>query len=348
MSRVNKILIDEKKTILDSMRKLDQVGTRCLFIVDKHKRFKGILTDGDLRRYILKFKTFDAKIDKIYNKKSFYVYKNKIKQNKKLKLFLARNKNLIVPVLNDKKNPIDYLEHTQSYQKAELNNLVLIMAGGRGLRMRPFTDILPKPLIPINKKPVILNIFDQFKKFKFNNFLISMRSEDKILINYLSQFDTKFKLNYVKEKKPLGSGGCLKLLKKQNEPFFMINCDSLIKLNPIKLLNFHNEKKSILTIVVCLKSHMIPYGQCEIKKDGFLKSIIEKPNTKILANVGMYVIDPKIKNFLPKSNFFDMDTLIKRVLSLKKKISIFPIQESEWKDSGNWDNYFKAINENKH
>ena len=82
MSRVNKILIDEKKTILDSMRKLDQVGTRCLFIVDKHKRFKGILTDGDLRRYILKFKTFDAKIDKIYNKKSFYVYKNKIKQNK--------------------------------------------------------------------------------------------------------------------------------------------------------------------------------------------------------------------------------------------------------------------------
>ena len=346
MKQISKMLIEEKKTILDAMRKLDQAATRCLFVVEKRKRFKGILTDGDLRRYILKFKTFDAKIDKIYNKKSFYVFKNKIKKNKKLKLFLTRNKNLIVPVLNNKKYPIDYLEHTESFQKNGLNNLVLVMAGGKGLRMRPFTDILPKPLIPINKKPVILNIFDQFKKCKLNNFLISMRSDDKILMNYLNQFDSKYRLNYVKEKKPLGSGGCLKLLKKQNKPFFMVNCDSLIKLNPIKLLNFHNEKKSILTIVVCLKSHTIPYGQCEIKSNGFLKSIVEKPNNKILTNVGMYVIDPEITKFLPKSNFFDMDTLIKKILFFKKKINIFPIQESEWKDSGSWDNYLKAINEN--
>ena len=123
-----------------------------------------------------------------------------------------------------------------------------------------------------------------------------------------------------KRKKPLGSGGCLKLLKRQNEPF-MINCDSLIKINPIKLLNFHNEKKSFLTIVVCLKSHQIPYGQCEIKSNGFLKSIVEKPNNKI--NVGMYVIDPKINKFLPKSNFFDMDTLIKNFI-FKKKYKYFP------------------------
>ena len=346
MSQINKILIDEKKSILEAMRKLDQVGTRCLFVVEKTKKFKGILTDGDLRRYILKFKNFDAKIDKIYNKKSFYVFNNKTKENKKLKLFLAKNKNLIVPVLNNKKIPIDYLGHTKSSYRAGLNNLVLVMAGGKGLRMRPFTDILPKPLIPINKKPIILNIFDQFKKFKLNNFLISTRSDDKILINYLNQFDTKYRLDYIKEKKPLGSGGCLKLLKKQNEPFFMINCDSLIKINPIKLLNFHNEKKSILTIVVCLKSHQIPYGQCEIKSNGFLKSIVEKPNNKILTNVGMYVIDPKINKFLPKSNFFDMDTLIKKILFLKKNISIFPIQESDWKDSGSWDNYLRAINDN--
>lgn len=348
MKKIHKLLIDEKKSILESMQKLDQVGTRCLFVVDKFKKFKGILTDGDLRRYILKFKNFNAKINKIYNKKSFFVFKNKIRGNKKLKLFLTKNKNLIVPVLDKKKKPVDYLENNKSSQKIGFDNLVLVMAGGKGLRMRPFTDILPKPLIPFNKKPVILNIFDQFKKFKFNNFLVSLRSDDKILNNYLNQFESKYRINFLKEKKPLGSGGCLKSIKNQTEPFFMVNCDSLIKINPIKLLNFHNEKKSILTIVVCLKSHQIPYGQCEIKSNGFLKSIIEKPNNKILTNVGMYVIDPEISKFLPKLNFFDMDILIKKILTLKKNISIFPIQESDWKDSGSWDNYFKAINENNH
>lgn len=348
MKKISKFLIDEKKSILDAMKKLDEVGSRCLFVVEKSKRFKGILTDGDLRRYILKKRNFNSNIEKIYNKRSFFVFKNKIKNNWKLKSFLAKNKNLVVPVLNKDKKPIDYLEHSKSPQKDESNNLVLVMAGGKGLRMRPFTDILPKPLIPINKKPVILDIFDQFKKHEINNFLISMRSDDRILQNYLNQFESKYKINYLKEKKSLGSGGCLKFIKKQTKPYFMINCDSLLKINPIKLLNFHNEKNSVLTIVVCLKSHQIPYGQCEINSNGLLKSIKEKPNNKVLTNVGMYVIDPKINKLLPKKNFFNMDTLINKILLLKKRISIFPIPEADWKDSGSWDNYFKAINDNKY
>ena len=346
MKKINKLLIDEKKSILDAMKQLDQVGSRCLFVVEKSRKFKGILTDGDLRRYILKKKNFNVKIEKTYNKKCFFIFKDKIKNNKKLDNFFIKNKNLIVPVLDKDKKLIDYLEHSLNLQNDKSNNLVLVMAGGKGLRMKPFTDILPKPLIPINKKPVILHIFDQFKQYDINNFLVSIKSNDKILQNYLNQFNSKYVIDYIKEKKSLGSGGCLRLIKKQTKPFFMINCDSMVKINPLKLMSFHNEKNSIMTIVVCLKSHQIPYGHCEINHNGFLKSIKEKPNNKILTNVGMYVIDPKFIDFLPKKNFFDMDTLISQILLKKKKISIFPIPEADWKDSGSWDNYFKAINNN--
>jgi len=347
MIKISKLLIDEKKSILDAMRQLNQAGTRCLFVIKKKKKFKGTITDGDLRRYILKVKNFDIKVEKTYNKNSFYVFKNKISNNTRLKLFLDKNKNLLVPVLNQNKEPIDYLEYSFSKKSDEFNNLVLVMAGGKGLRMRPFTYVLPKSLMPVNKKPMILNIFDKFKKFNFNNFLVSIRADEKILNSYLNQFEKKYKISYLKEKKPLGSGGCLRQIKKQKEPYFVINCDTLIQINPVKLLNFHKERNSILTIVACLKSHKIPYGQCDADKNGFLKSIKEKPSNKILTNVGMYVIDPKINKFLPKQDSFNMDVLINSLLSSKKKISIFPIQENDWKDTGNLKDYFDVINNNK-
>lgn len=347
MTKIDKLLIDEKHSILDAMRLLDRAGTRCLFFVDKKKKFKGTITDGDLRRYILKVKNFNAKVDKAYCKNSFYIFKNEISRNKKLKLFLEKNKNLLVPVLDKKREPVDYLEYSFKKKNDEFDNQVLVMAGGKGLRMRPFTYVLPKPLMPVNKKPMILNIFDKFKKFKFNNFLVSMRADEQVLDSYLNQFEKKYRINYLREKKPLGSGGCLRQVKKQEEPFFMINCDTLVKINPVKLLNFHKERNSILTIVACLKSHKIPYGQCETDKNGFLKSIKEKPSNKILTNVGMYVVDPRIKKFFPKQDFFNMDTLINKILLNKKKVSIFPIQESDWKDTGNLKDYFNVINENK-
>ena len=107
MIKINKLLINEKKSILDAMRKLNQTGTRCLIVVDENKKFKGTITDGDLRRYILKIKNFNISIGNTYNKNSFYVFKDKIKGNNKLKLFLNKNKNLLVPVLNKNKEPID-------------------------------------------------------------------------------------------------------------------------------------------------------------------------------------------------------------------------------------------------
>ena len=345
MNNINKIFINENATLYNAILQLNKTGTRCLFVIGKSKIFKGTLTDGDIRRYIIKDKNFNVKISKIYNKKPFFVHKNKISNNSKLEDFLKKNKSLIVPVVNNKRIPINYLPVLKNGFSKKVDNLVLIMAGGHGSRLKPYTDILPKPLIPINNKPMILNILDKFKKANFNNFLITVKKNDKILESFLNQFSNKYKLTYFKETSQLGTGGCLKKIKNQKNPFFMINCDSFVSINPKRILNTHTETKSILTMVVCLKSYQVPYGECEVNKKGFLKDISEKPSKKLMTNVGMYLLSPEIKKFLPKDESFGMDLLIKKLLKLKKKICIFPIKEDEWKDTGNWNGYFKALQE---
>ena len=318
-----------------------------MFVRSRKKNvFKGTLTDGDIRRSIVKNKNFYTNIKSIYNKKSIFVTDNK-KINNKTKNFLNKNKNLIIPILNRKKIPIGCLPDDLDLSFGKLNNLVLIMAGGMGKRLKPYTDIIPKPLIPIKNKPMIINILDKFKNNDFDNFLISIRKKDKILQSFLNQFKNKYELNYFLETNQLGSAGCLKKIKKQRKPFFVINCDTLVNINPKRILNSHLESKAFLTIVVCLKSYQLPYGECEVNNKGFLNELNEKPSKKFLVNVGMYVLNPEIQKFVENSRELGMDKLIQKLLKKRKKICIFPIKEDEWLDTGNWNNYLEAFHKNK-
>ncbi len=343
MKILKKILIKENSSLLNAILKLNNTGTRCLFVVGKKNFFKGTLTDGDIRRSILKNKSFVTSIKNIYNKKSFYILDKDKNKKIKVKNFLNKDRSLLIPILNNKKIPVGFVPDNFDSQKEKLNNLILIMAGGKGTRLKPYTDVLPKPLIPYKNKSMIINILDKFRNNDFNNFLISISQKDKILQSFLSQFDNKYNLNYLKERSQLGTAGCLKKIKKQNLPFFMVNCDTLVNVNPKRILNSHKESKSLLTVVVCLKSFQIPYGEFEVNKKGFLKKIEEKPHKKLLANVGMYVLNPEVIKYIRSPKELGMDELIKTLLKLRKKICIFPIKEDEWIDTGNWNNYFEAV-----
>ena len=221
------------------------------------------------------------------------------------------------------------------------------MAGGKGKRMQPFTSILPKPLIPVKGKPVIIHIMNLFKSDGFSKFFISINNKNNVLSSYLSELRKMYNLDLIKETKPLGSAGALKKIGKLKLPFFIVNCDSLLKIKPMQLLNFHNENKNDLTIVAALKEFNIPYGVCEInKKNGRLININEKPKKFVIANSGMYVIEPRVLEYLPKKNSFGMDEFIQILIKKKKKIGVFPIKDSDWKDTGNWFDYMKAIRQN--
>jgi NDP-sugar pyrophosphorylase family protein len=215
---------------------------------------------------------------------------------------------------------------------------VVIMAGGEGKRLLPHTAILPKPLIPYQGKSMVEHIISRFENYGFKKFILTVQYKSKLMEAYFSNL-FKRKISFIFEKKPLGTAGSLKKLEKKLESFFVINCDTLINCDYISLLNFHNKNKNDLTIVASRKVEKLKYGSCEIAKNGNLKKIKEKPEVSFLANTGCYLFNSKILRLIKKNEKLDMNTFIDRAISKKYKISIFPIQESEWLDLGTWNKF---------
>ncbi len=341
--KIEKLLINQNDTIFNAMKRMNLTGYVCLIVVDKFKKLKGTITDGDIRRQLLKDNNLRKKIFSIYNSKPVFK-KKKIKISKKIKHFIKRNKHLIVPEVNGLNVPISYISYQEQTKKDKNfeTNKIVIMAGGIGTRMKPFTDILPKPLIPLKGKPMILNIMDNFKKYNFNNFTLTLKNKEKILDIFLDQFKDNYSFEYFRETKPLGTAGCLKKMNFKND-FFLTNCDTFTNINLQNLLKFHKNSKSIITLVASIKSINLAFGECILDSSGKLKKMLEKPRKDYLTNTGLYIIKPEIKHYLPKKNKFGMDEVISSVLKSRKKISIFPIPNHDWKDTGTWTNYLDTI-----
>lgn len=339
------MLVNPNETVINVLKKLNQTGERCLIVVNKQNRFLGTITDGDIRKSILKKEGYLSNIKKIFNKKAAFIFKSKFNQNI-AESILRKKKHILLPILDKKFKPVGFFTiYGSSGGELELNkNLIFIMAGGKGKRMQPFTSILPKPLIPFKGKPVITHIMNTFKSNGFNKFFVSINNKNNVLKSYLSEMRKMYNLNLIKENKPLGSAGALGKLGKPQDSFFVVNCDSLLKIKPKQLLSFHKENKNDLTMVAALKEFNIPYGVCEVnKKTGKLIDMIEKPKKYVIANSGMYIMEPQVLLNLPKKNSFGMNELIKILIKKKKKIGVFPIKDSDWKDTGNWFDYMKAI-----
>ena len=213
------------------------------------------------------------------------------------------------------------------------------MAGGQGTRLKPFTNIFPKPLIPIGKIPAVEHIIENFMKFGVKKVMLTLNYKKDLVKSYFKQ--NKFrKLTFIEEKKPLGTAGALKLAgKKITSDFFVSNCDTICKFNLSKFYDYHKKNKYDFTIVVASKHHEFPYGSCVIDKKGKLKKIIEKPSTQHLVNIGLYLLKPSVVKLIPANKYFDMDTLIKKIKEKKFSIGVFPVSEDSWIDVGEWSKY---------
>ena len=245
----------------------------------------------------------------------------------------------------DKKNKVVDLIY-QDTENLRSNNLfknleVVIMAGGLGTRLRPYTNILPKPLIPFNKKTIIENIIDYFLKYDLKNFYISINYKNYLISSFFKELKPSYKIKFLYEKKPLGTAGVLQKLKNKKEKIFVVsNCDSLIDINLKDLIDFHKKNNFDLTIVSSSEIYKIPYGVCKIVNNR-LSNIIEKPQSDFLANTGFYVVNSKIFSLIKKNQSLSFVELIKISLRKKKKIGVFPISSSNWKDLGQSINFEK-------
>lgn len=320
---------------------LNIIKLKCLIVVDVKKRLIGTLTDGDIRRSLLLGAKFNDGINKHVYRNSFYINKSELTKNKN---FNIPEDISLIPIINSKRKIIDLIRNNKfkNYRisSSSLNAQVIIMAGGLGTRLRPFSSIIPKPLIPIEGKPIIEHIMDKFIQNDFKKFTISVNINQKIIKAFFKTNKTKYELNYISEKKTLGTVGSLSLVNNISKDFFVINCDSILDFNYKSALEYHQKNKNDLTVVVAKKKIEIPYGVFELDKYDKIQ-IIEKPSKEILINTGMYIFSKKVLTFLKKNKKIDMDELIKKLIHKKSKVDLFPIENTSWYDFGQLNSFFQ-------
>ena len=209
------------------------------------------------------------------------------------------------------------------------------MAGGRGKRLKQFSNYFPKPLFPVGDITAVEYIMNNFSKYGVKKFFLSLHYKKNLIKSYLKENNYK-NIKYIEEKIPLGTAGCLGLIKgKIKDDFFLINCDSILSINLEKFYEFHKRNNFQITMVAASKNFKISYGACEInKKNGHLIRIKEKPNFNYLVSTGLYLIKPKVINKVIKNKPIEMDILIKKIKNKGGKIGVFPISENNWIDVG--------------
>ena len=344
---MNNYIISKYKSIRDALTQLEKNDQKCLIAVDENKKIFGTLTDGDIRRALLKKANLDTKISNFVKKNPISIKLNSTKLihkeiDEKIKkiIKLSKDENIdLIPII-DKKNIIKIVS-TKSFKnliskKREFSNVTaLIMAGGRGKRLKQFSNYFPKPLFPVGDITAVEYIMNNFSKYGVKKFFLSLHYKKNLIKSYLKENNYK-NIKYIEEKIPLGTAGCLGLIKgKIKDDFFLINCDSILSINLEKFYEFHKRNNFQITMVAASKNFKISYGACEInKKNGHLIRIKEKPNFNYLVSTGLYLIKPKVINKVIKNKPIEMDILIKKIKNKGGKIGVFPISENNWIDVG--------------
>lgn len=333
---VNDFLIDEEKTMIEAMQQLDEVAKKVLFVV-KRDRFVAAITDGDIRRWILKKGHLDAKVKEIAN----YTPKYLIEKNKtRAKEFLKKHSIEAVPIISKEKQIVSIvLRNDEDVEiKKHFNIPVIIMAGGLGTRLYPYTKILPKPLIPIGEIPIVEHIINRFYNQGSDEFHLVVNHKKNMIKAYFNEIDRNYQVNYADEIEPLGTGGGLSLLKnKINSTFVLSNCDILIEEDYEKMYNYHKQENNLITMVCSLKNIKIPYGVIEISKTGEIESMKEKPELSFFTNTGMYFVEPKIIEELEVNKSIGFPDIIEQYKAKGDKIGIYPISQNSWMDMGQID-----------
>ena len=346
MNNLKDFFILESITIKESMKALERVTEKCLLVINDKNQLLGTLTDGDIRRSILSGMSYNTSIAEFYCKNPIYLSEEN--NNNEGSTLLKENKINFIPIVDKNKIIIDYI----SWDKLNIVNKsislnyvkVIIMAGGKGTRLKPFTNILPKPLIPIHEKPLIEHIINNFKKFNCKDFILSVNYKSKILKAYFEEYKADNNISYIDEKIPLGTAGSIKLAQSEiNSDFFVTNCDIIVKADYSKIFDFHKKNNFDVTLVASAKEFEVPYGVCRLNTNGHLDKIDEKPKFDYLINTGLYVLSPSVFDFIPDGEFYHMTNLIEDIKQKNGNIGVYPINEEDWIDVGQWTEYKKAV-----
>lgn len=339
--------IQQSISIIQSLREMDSRRVKMLLVFENQK-FLSILTIGDIQRAIINNVSLSEPVSSIldYDKK----FARKGESIEEIKNKIVRLRAECMPVLDEKGKLADVLFWNDLFNHEEVNSRenislpVVIMAGGKGTRLKPLTNVIPKPLIPVGNKTILEEIMDQFEKIGCTKFYMSVNYKVDMMKFYLSQLDHHYDIDFFQEEKPLGTIGSVSLLKgKINTPFIVSNCDIVVDQDYRDVYVYHRTNNNDLTIITAVKSDRIPYGVIETGKDGLMTCLKEKPETTFMFNTGVYILNPDLIDEIPENRVFHITDLIAKVQVRGGRVGCFPVSEHAWKDMGEWSEYLKMI-----
>lgn len=338
-SQLERFIGYSNMTIIEAMRKIDLNAKGILFIQNESEKLIGCLSDGDIRRWIIKHGNVDSTVDSVMNDSPKYAL---IKDKSNVKNIMKNEAVEALPLIDDNGKIIDiifiseFFESNIKPEKKVLTDIpVAIMAGGRGTRLWPYTKILPKPLIPIGDTPIVERIIECFTEYKISHYYMTVNYKKEMIKSYFSELNPNYHITYVEEEKPLGTGGSIKLIPdKLEKPLFVTNCDTLILADYADIYNSHIQLGNSITIVSALKNITIPYGVLHAGENGLLTCIDEKPQLSYFINTGMYIINPDIISLIPDNKIFHMTDLVEKAMNLGCKVGLYPIGEDAFLDMG--------------
>ncbi len=333
---IQDIIINEEISIRQAAKILDKTAKQVLLITEDNK-LKAILTDGDIRRWILKSGDLSAPVKEIANYSPKYITETERYKAKRLMKKYSISSIPVVSIEGEVKSIIFWndLDMSSVEKKPSLDIPVVIMAGGLGTRLYPYTKILPKYLIPIGDIPIVERIINRFKGFGCNEYYLTVNYKKNMIKAYFEEVVKNYNIYYIEEDKPLGTGGSLYFLKdKIKSTFFVSNCDILIDSDYEAMYEYHKENKNFITMVCAVKNMVIPYGVVNLNNEGNIQSMVEKPEYSFLTNTGMYIIEPEALQLIKEDTFIHLPDIAKECMDKGMKVGVYPITERAWMDMG--------------
>ena len=346
MKRIESFFVSPYTSLIDVLKKIDESENKIAFVVDDSNVLLGVITDGDIRRFLIKGNKLDCICLDFMRTDYKFVFCDEIH---KAKILVDKKIATYIPILDKHKKIIDIYYQKKLSRYEIIKNPVVFMAGGKGKRLMPFTKNCPKPMLKIGGKPILERLLEKSIKSGFQTFYFSVNYLKNQIIDYFKNGEKwGVEINYLIEEKPSGTVGSLSLIKEKIEkPIVVVNGDVLTSLDYKTLIDFHDNNHSKATI--CSREYVmsVPFGV--LNSDGIkLKSFAEKPSFTFQVNAGIYVINPDLLKLINKNEFMDMPDLIKKSQNKDYKVNIFPIYEN-WLDIGrpealneaskNWEDY---------
>lgn len=347
--KIENLRIRKTLSVKQALKQMGVGGEKILFVVDDGNRLLGTLTDGDIRRWILKEGNLGDPVCGLYQRSP--VALGPQYDLAQVKEIMIREKIEVIPVTDENGILIDSLFWSDIFSeqprgpRPSLAVPVLVMAGGKGARLDPFTKILPKPLIPLGDKPIVEIVMDRFAEFGCRDFYLTVNYKGKMIQSYFENEVCPHEIHFIWEEAASGTAGSLRLAKDQIDAanLFVTNCDILVTADYADIFEFHQTHQNDITVVGSVQHFEVPYGVIEMKNGGLLQKIIEKPEYDFLVNTGFYVIKKSVIDLIPTAGVFDFTDLIAKVKEEGGRVGVYPVGQDSWMDIGQWADYKKAL-----